>query len=135
MAETVYVNYGQCGIDKFTNLPIVDDKYFDSHSPYEKCKCIQNMNSTLDALVKTHPSKYKSYLELFKKKYTDNKCDDVFKNYIETNQQQIYTSITQADKTRIEAESIKQRNKRLYVALTVLVLSVGMISIYAKRNS
>ena len=134
MANTPYANLGQCAIDNYSKLPVVDDNYFDSHSPYEKCKCIQNMKASLESLVVNKPALYNPYLDIYKKKYTDNKCDEVFKNYVATNVQDIYTSVSQADKARIEADSKKQRNTRLYIGITVFALVIGMIAIYGTRK-
>ena len=134
MANTPYANLGQCAIDNYSKLPVVDDKYFDSHSPYEKCKCIQNMKASLESLVVNKPALYNPYLDIYKKKYTDNKCDEVFKNYTSTNAQDIYNSVSQTDKARIDADTIKQRNFRLYVAMSVLIVAIGVVTIYKTKN-
>ena len=134
MAELFYNGYAKCEIDSSTRIPVVDDKYFDSHSVYEKCKCIDRMKSSLEILVKSEPAKYNAYHDIYKKKYTENKCDDVFKHYVETNQQDIYTTTTQADKLRIETQSIKERNQRIYIGVTVFVVAVGIIAIYTTRK-
>lgn len=135
MAEIFYSGYSKCDIDTSTKIPIVDDKYFDSHSIYEKCKCIDKIKSSLEIFAKNNPAKYNAYFDIYKNKYTQNKCADVFKNYIATNQQDIYSSVTQADKIRIEAQSKKERNQRLYIGVAVFVVAIGMISIYATRNN
>jgi len=135
MAELFYGNIGKCEIDSSTKIPVVDDKYFDSHSVYEKCKCIDKMKSSLEILIKSEPAKYNAYLEIYKNKYSQNKCDEVFKNYLNTNAQDIYNSVTQADKARIQADSIKQRNTRLYIGISVFALAIGMIAIYGTRKN
>jgi hypothetical protein len=134
MAEIFYSGYAQCEIDTYTKMPVVDDKYFDSHSMYEKCKCIDKMKSSLEILAKKNPAVYNAFLDNYKNKYNQNKCADVFKNYIVTNQEDIYNSVTQADKARIEAQSKKERNQRVYIGVAVFVVAIGMISIYATRN-
>jgi len=134
MAEIFYSGYGRCDIDTYNKIPVVDDKYFDSHSMYEKCKCIDKIKSSLEILAKNNPAVYNAYLNTYNNKYTQNKCADVFKNYIVTNQEDIYNSVTQADKARIEAQSKKERNQRIYIGVAVLVVAIGMISIYATKN-
>jgi hypothetical protein len=130
-----------CGANKnqlcpdYFKVPNVDEKYFDTHSIYEKCKCIDKMKSSLEILIKTEPTKYNAYLDIYKNKYTQNKCAEVFKNYVKTNVEDIYSSVTQEDKKRIEAESIKERNQRIYIGVAVFVVAIGMVSIYATRNS
>ncbi len=129
-----------CGLQKnmlcpnSIKVPVVDEKYFQSSSAYKKCKCIDKLKSSLEILAKAEPAKYNTYLNEYKNKYNQNKCADVFKNYIATNQEDIYNSVTQADKLRIEAQSKKERNQRIYIGVAVLVVAVGMISIYATRN-
>lgn len=135
MADMVNQGYGKCEIDNSTKIPIVDDKYFDSRSMYEKCKCIDKIKSSLEILAKNNPAKYNAYLDIYKNKYNKNNCADVFKNYIETNLKDIYNSTTQADKIRIEAQSKKERNQRIYIGVAVFVVAIGMISIYATRKN
>jgi hypothetical protein len=130
-----------CGANKmqlcpdYIKIPVVDDKYFDSRSIYEKCKCIDKIKSSLEILAKNEPAKYNAYFDIYKKKYTQNNCADVFKNYIATNQQDIYNTTTQADKLRIETQSIKERNQRIYIGVVFLAVAVGMVTIYQTRNS
>jgi hypothetical protein len=124
----------KCKIDINTKIPIVDEKYFESSSAYEKCKCIDKIKSSLEILAKNNPAKHNANLDIYKNKYNQNKCADVFKNYIATNQEDIYNSVTQADKERIEAQSKKERNQRIYIGVAVLVVAIGMISIYATRK-
>lgn len=124
----------KCKIDINTKIPIVDEKYFESSSAYEKCKCIDKIKSSLEILAKNNPAKHNANLDIYKNKYNQNKCADVFKNYIATNQEDIYNSVTQADKERIEAQSKKERNQRIYIGVAVLVVAIGIISIYATRN-
>ena len=125
---------GKCEIDSSTKLPVMDDVYFNSCSIYEKCKCLENITSSLDVLVKSNQNKYSSYLADYKTKYSQNNCDDVFKNYISTNEQDIYNSVTQADKLRIEADTNKQTKTRLYIGASVLLFVVGIIVIYGIRE-
>jgi hypothetical protein len=134
MAEITYP-ITLCGITNDTKIPFMDKKYFDSHSIYENCKCIDKIKSSLEILIKTEPAKYNAFLEIYKNKYAQNKCDDVFKNYNETNVKDIYNSVTQEDKKRIETQSKNERNKRVYISLAVFVVAIGMVSIYATRNS
>jgi hypothetical protein len=125
----------KCKIDIQTQIPVVDDKYFESSSLYEKCKCIDKIKSSLEIFVKNNPAKYNAYLDIYKNKYNQNKCADVFKNYIATNQEDIYNSVTQADKLRIEAQSKEERNQRIYIGVVVFVVAIGIISIYATRKN
>lgn len=134
MAEIIHPNY-VCEINQETKIPIMNDKYFEKFSAYEKCKCVNKLKSSLEILAKTQPAKYNAYLEIYKNKYSQNKCDEVFKNYVKTNIEDIYSSVTQEDKKRIEAESIKERNQRIYIGVAVFVVAIGMVSIYATRNS
>jgi hypothetical protein len=134
MAEITHPNY-VCEITYDTKMPVMNDKYFENYSAYEKCKCINKIKTSLEVLVKTQPAKYNAYLDIYKNKYSENKCNDVFKNYIQTNTQDIYSSVTKEDKARIEAESIKERNQRIYIGVAVFVVAIGMVSIYATRNS
>ncbi len=115
-------------------IPVVDEKYYNSSSVYERCKCINKLKSSLEILAKSEPAKYNSYLNEYNNKYNQNKCADVFKNYIATNQENIYSSVTQADKERIESQSKKERNQRIYIGVTVLIVAIGMITIYATKN-
>ena len=134
MAEIIHPNY-VCEISQETKIPIMNDKYFADFSAYEKCKCVNKLKSSLEILAKTQPAKYNAYLEIYKNKYSQNKCDEVFKNYIQTNVQDIYSSVSKEDNVRIEAESIKERNQRIYIGVAVFVVAIGMVSIYATRNS
>ena len=148
MADTSQGNIGQCeiirsvGKDDGALIPSVDDKYYDAHSAYQKCKCIDKIKSSLEILSKVAvtPQNQKEYskisgnLGIYKVKYLENKCDDVFKNYIATNDQEIYNTTTQADKLRIETESIKQRNTKIYIGATILFVALGMIVIYRTRK-
>ena len=124
----------KCKIDINTKIPVVDEKYFESSSAYEKCKCIDKIKSSLEILATKDPAKHNANLDIYKNKYNQNKCADVFKNYIATNQEDIYNSVTQADKARIEAQSKKERNQRIYIGVAVFVVAIGMISIYATRK-
>lgn len=134
MAEIFNSDRARCEIDTYTNRIVVDEKYFESSSAYEKCKCIGKIKSSLEILVKSNPTVYNPQLDNYKNKYNQNKCADVFKNYIVTNQEDIYNSVTQADKLRIEAQSKKERNQRIYIGVAVLLVAIGMISIYATKN-
>jgi hypothetical protein len=115
-------------------IPVVDEKYFEKTSLSEKCLCIEKLKSSLEILAKSEPAKYNAYLNEYKNKYNQNKCADVFKNYIPLNQEEIYSSVTQADKERIESQSKKERNQRVFIGVAVLVVAIGMISIYATKN-
>jgi hypothetical protein len=42
----------KCKIDIQTQIPVVDEKYFESSSLYEKCKCIDKIKSSLEIFVK-----------------------------------------------------------------------------------
>ena len=126
---------GKCEIDSSTKLPVVDDTYFNSHSVYEKCKCLEDITSSLDVLVKSDQNKYNPYLAIYKTKYSQNNCDDVFKNYISSNEQDIYNTVTQADKLRIETDTNKQRNTRLYIGVSILLFVIGTIAIYGTRKN
>lgn len=134
MADFVYKGISRCKLDSSTKIPVVDDKYFDSHSVYEKCSCIDKIKSSLEILVKTEPTKFNAYLDIYAKKYSENKCDNVFKNYVETNQQDIYKSTTEADKLRIETQSIKERNQRIYIGVAILGVAIGIVSIFVTRK-
>jgi len=134
MAEVIHPSY-VCEISKETKIPVMNDKYFEDYSVYEKCKCINKLKSSLEIFAKNEPTKYNAYLDIYKNKYTQNKCDEVFKNYVKTNIEDIYSSVTQEDKKRIEAESIKERNQRIYIGVAVFVVAIGMVSIYSTRNS
>jgi hypothetical protein len=152
MAEVFYNGYAKCEINydrakaytcganknmlcpNYFKVPIVDDRYFDSHSVYEKCKCINKIKSSLEILVKSEPEKYNAYLEIYNKKYTQNKCEEVFKNFIETNARDIYNSATQQDKIRIEAQIEKERKQRLYIGFAVIIVSIAVIGIFSFRN-
>lgn len=134
MAEIIHSNK-VCGISGNTNMPVMDDKYFQNYSAYEKCKCINKLKSSLEILAKNKGKGYNTYVNDYKNRYALNNCDDVFKNYIETNLKDTYDSVTQADKLRIENQSIKERNKRLYIAGAIFIVAIGMISIYSTRNS
>jgi hypothetical protein len=134
MAEIIHSNK-VCGISENTNMPFMDDKYFQSYSAYEKCKCINKLKSSLEILAKNKGYGYLAYVEDYKKKYAQNNCDEVFKNYVETNVEDIYSSTTKQDKERIESQSIKERNQRILIAVGVFVLAIGMVSIYSTRNS
>jgi len=130
-----------CGANKnmlcpdYIKIPVMDEKYFEKQSTYEKCKCIDKLKSSLEILIKTEPAKYNAYLEIYKNKYSQNKCDEVFKNYVNTNIKDIYSSVTQEDKKRIETQSIKERNQRIYIGVAVFIVAIGMVSIYATRKS
>ena len=80
MAEIIHSNK-VCGISENTNMPVMDDKYFQSYSAYEKCKCINKLKSSLEILAKNKGYGYNTYVNDYKNRYTQNKCDDVFKNY------------------------------------------------------
>lgn len=134
MAEIIHPNY-VCEISIDTKIPVMNDKYFEKYSTYEKCKCINKLKSSLEILVKNEPAKYNAYFNIYKNKFLQNKCDDVFKNYVQTNVEDIYSSVTKEDKSRIEAQSIKERNQRLYIGVAVFLVAIGMVSIYATRNS
>ena len=58
----------------------------------------------------------------------------LFKNYIETNVEDIYSSVTKEDKERIESQSIKERNQRLYIGISIFALAIGIVSIYSTRK-
>lgn len=124
----------KCEIDISAKIPVIDNNYFDNHSVYERCKCIDKIKSSLEVLVKNEPTKYNAYLDIYKKKYSDNNCDEVFKNYTSTNAQDIYNSVSQTDKARIDADTIKQRNFRLYVAMSVLIVAIGVVTVYKTKN-
>ena len=130
MAEIIHSNK-VCGISENTNMPVMDDKYFQNYSAYEKCKCINKLKSSLEILAKNKGYGYLAYVEDYKKKY-ENKVDE---NYVETNLEDIYSSTTKEDKERIESQSIKERNQRILIAVGVFVFAIGMISIYSTRNS
>ena len=148
-----YLNYGKCEVSydraienscgankmqlcpNYIKIPLVDERYLDSHSIYDKCKCLEKMKSSYEIMAKNEPAKYNAYFEIYKNKFSQNKCDDVFKNYIQNNVKDIYSSITQEDKARIEAESKKERNQRIYIGVAVFVVAIGMVSIYSTRNS
>ena len=134
MADINNMKDTKCTINVSTKMPIVDEKYFESSSAYEKCRCIDKIKSSLELLAKDNPAKHNANLDIYKNKYSQNKCADVFKNYIATNQENIYNSVTQADKERIESQSKKERNQRLFIGVAVLVVAIGMISIYATRK-
>jgi hypothetical protein len=125
----------KCRIDTVTKTPIVDDKYFDSNSMYQKCKCIDKMKSSFEILAKNQGYGYQSYVDIYKNKYSQNKCDEVFKNYVATNVEDIYGSVTKQDKERIESQSKKERNQRIYIGVAVFAVAIGMISIYATRKN
>jgi hypothetical protein len=131
MTEIIHSNK-VCGISNDTKIPIMDDKYFEKYSAYEKCKCINKLKSSLEILAKNQGYGYIAYLDVYKNKYSQNKCDDVFKNYIQTNMEDIYSSTTSEDKKRIEAQSIKERNQRIYISVAVFLLAIGIVSIYKK---
>lgn len=134
MAEIIHSNK-VCGISDITKMPIMDDKYFQKYSAYEKCKCINKLKSSLEILAKNQGSGYNTYVNDYKNRYAQNKCDDVFKNYKETNLKDTFDSVTQADKLRIETQSIKERNRRVYFAGAIFIVVVGMITIYSTRKS
>jgi hypothetical protein len=134
MADINNTRDTKCTMNVSTQIPMVDEKYFESSSAYEKCKCIDKIKSSLELLAKNNPAKYNANLDIYKNKYSQNKCADVFKNYIATNQEDIYNSVTQADKERIESQSKKERNQRVYIGVAVFVVAIGMISIYATRK-
>lgn len=135
MAQFVPLETSRCRLDSSTKIPVVDDKYYETRSPYEKCKCIDKIKSSLEILVKTEPAKFNAYLDIYKKKYSQNNCSDVFKNYLETNQQDIYKSTTEADKLRIETQSIKERNQRVFIGIGIFAVALGIVSIYTTRNN
>jgi hypothetical protein len=135
MAQFVPLETSRCKLDSSTKIPVVDDKYYETRSAYEKCKCIDKIKSSLEILVKTEPAKFNAYLDIYKKKYSQNNCSDVFKNYIETNQQNIYKLTTEADKLRIETQSIKERNQRVFIGIGIFVVALGIVSIYTTRNN
>jgi hypothetical protein len=135
MAQFVPLETSRCKLDSSTKIPVVDDKYYETRSAYEKCKCIDKIKSSLEILVKTEPAKFNAYLDIYKKKYSQNNCSDVFKNYIETNQQDIYKLTTEADKLRIETQSIKERNQRVFIGIGIFVVALGIVSIYTTRNN
>jgi hypothetical protein len=135
MAQFVPLETSRCKLDSSTKIPVVDDKYYETRSAYEKCKCIDKIKSSLEILVKTEPAKFNAYLDIYKKKYSQNNCSDVFKNYIETNQQDIYKLTTEADKLRIETQSIKERNQRVFIGIGIFVVALGIVSIYNTRNN
>jgi hypothetical protein len=134
MAEIIHSNK-VCGISDNTRIPVMDDKYFQKYSAYEKCKCINKLKSSLEILAKNKGYGYNTYVNDYKNRYDQNKCDDVFKNYKETNLKDTYDSTTQADKLRIETQSIKERNQRVYFAGAIFIVVVGMITIYSTRKS
>jgi hypothetical protein len=134
MAEIIHSNK-VCGISENTNMPVMDDKYFQNYSAYEKCKCINKLKSSLEILAKNKGYGYLAYVEDYKKKYAQNNCDEVFKNYVETNVEDIYSSVTREDKERIESQSIKERNQRLYIGLAIFVVAIGIVSIYKTRSN
>jgi hypothetical protein len=133
MAEIIHPN-SVCGISDNTKIPVMDDKYFEKYSAYEKCKCINKLKSSLEILAKNKGYGYQAYVDVYKNKYSQNKCDDVFKNYIETNVEDIYSSVTKEDKERIESQSIKERNQRLYIGISIFVVAIGIVSIYSTRK-
>jgi hypothetical protein len=47
----------------------------------------------------------------------------------------IYGSVTKQDKERIESQSKKERNQRIYIGVAVFAVAIGMISIYATRKN
>ena len=53
MAEIIHSNK-VCGISENTNMPVMDDKYFQNYSAYEKCKCINCMNLYCSNHLKNH---------------------------------------------------------------------------------
>jgi hypothetical protein len=116
-------------------IPIVDTEYFETVTADEKCRCIQKIKDSLEILVKTEPAKYNAYFEIYKNKYSQNNCEDVLKNIVKYNTENIYSSVTKEDKARIEAQSIKERNQRIYIGVAVFVVAIGMVSIYSTRNS
>lgn len=133
MAEIVHPNY-VCEISAETKLPVMNDKYFQDFSAYEKCKCINKLKLSLEILAKKEPAKYNAYFEIYKSRYLKSNCDEVFKNYIQTNAQDIYSSVTKEDKKRIESQSIKERNQRIYIGVASFIAVIGIIGIYSTRN-
>ncbi len=133
MAEIIHSNK-VCGISENTNMPVMDDKYFQNYSAYEKCKCINKLKSSLEILAKNKGYGYLAYVEDYKKKYAQNNCDEVFKNYVETNVEDIYSSVTKEDKERIESQSIKERNQRFYIGISIFAVAIGIVSIYSTRK-
>ena len=134
MTDNFYPNYAKCEIDIQTAIPIVDEKYLENKSIYERCKCIDKMKSSLEIYVKTNPEKYNAYLQIYNNKYSQNKCDEVFKNYVSTNLNEIYSSVSEKDKIRIEAQSKKERKERLFIGVAVMVFAIGIIAIYANKG-
>jgi hypothetical protein len=144
--NTTQSGYGQCEIKGTldTKLSIfIDQNYYNTHSAYEKCKCIQKIKSSLEELGKAQMTpkntldyiKASSYLEDYKQKYIDNKCDEVFKNNPAENAKDVYSKTTEEDKARIEAENKKQVTQRIIIGVSVFVVAVGMIVFFAKKNN
>jgi hypothetical protein len=126
-------NTGMCP-DAF-KIPIVDTEYFETVTLDEKCRCIEKIKLSLEELAKKEPAKYNAYLNIYTKKYSENKCDEALKNIVQSNIENIYSSVTKEDKARIEAQSIKERNQRIYIGVAVFIVAIGMVSIYSTRNS
>jgi hypothetical protein len=138
-------NYGQCEIQGTLDTKLsmfIDQNYYNTHSAYEKCKCIQKIKSSLKELGKAQMTpknnldyiRASSFLEDYEQKYIDNKCDDVFKNSAGENAKDVYNKTTEEDKIRIEAENKKQITQRIIIGVSIFVVAVGIFVFFGKKK-
>jgi len=109
------------------------------NTPLENCIALKQDITTLqDANVNINTSLSADNLyalrQQYKDKYAKSNCDKVFSDYALTQVSEIASKYQNIDNERIEAESKRTRNKRIFFGGLVLVASFVIINMLSKKK-
>jgi hypothetical protein len=112
----------------------------------KELKCI-NINAQLQALIQLQgasalspfESSTKQYdstnaIARYRKEFNDNNCTQIIEKYRQSELGDVVSKFSALDKARIEAESIYERNQRIFFGGLVLIGGVVIITMFSKKK-
>lgn len=75
-----------------------------------------------------------SYLAKSKKEFNDNNCTQLIEKYRQSELGDVVGKFSALDKARIEAESIYERNQRIFFGGLVLIGGIVIITMFSKKK-
>jgi hypothetical protein len=136
----------QCS--KFTYEERIKSDYKDKCGMYDEkeLKCI-NLNAQLQSLIQlqgasalspfeSSSNQYNSNSAIarYRKEFNDNNCTQIIEQYRQSELGNVVGKFSALDKARIEADSIYQRNQRVFFGGLVLVAGVVIFTMFSKKK-
>jgi hypothetical protein len=136
------------GVANSKELAEAEAEYSQKCGMYDEkeLKCI-NLNSQLQGLIQlqgasalspfeSSSNQYNSSSAIarYRKEFNDNNCTQIIEQYRQSELGDVVGKFSALDKARIEAESIYERNKRIFFGGLVLIGGIVIITMFSKKK-